>query len=157
MTRPRSSGSPSDSAALIDALVQAAFTVMAVLNKVAGDNDLSLTQLRVLAILRDRHVGVTTLAEYLGLEKSTMSGLVERAEKRGLLERTQSESDRRGVHVSITAEGTKLAGGIYAQVERSLLPHIHALGAVERARLRDLLERMLRGGDSEDTSASRRR
>ena len=158
VTRSRSPSEPpsSESAALIDALVQAAFTIMAVLNKVAGDNELSLTQLRVLAILRDRHVGVTALAEYLGLEKSTMSGLVERAEKRGLLGRTQSESDRRGVHISITAGGTKLAERIYAQVERALLPHIDALGAAERARLRDLLERMLQGGQSRTSTGSRR-
>ena len=154
----RSPGSPpTESAALIDALVQAAFAVMTVLNKVASDNDLSLTQLRVLAILRDRNVGVTALAEYLGLEKSTMSGLVERAEKRGLLERTQSETDRRGVHVSITGDGTKLAERVYAHVERSLLPHTSALGAPERARLRALLERMLERADGETTTGSHRR
>ena len=32
---------------LVDALAQAAFATMAVLNKVGADNDLSLTQLRV--------------------------------------------------------------------------------------------------------------
>lgn len=82
---------------LTDVLVQVAFTTMAVLNKVAADSDLSLTQLRVLAILQDRRLGVTALAEYLGLEKSTMSGLVERAEKRGLLDRAPSAADGRAV------------------------------------------------------------
>ncbi|HVW28262.1 MAG TPA: MarR family transcriptional regulator [Polyangiaceae bacterium] len=128
---------------MVDTLVQAAFSIMAVLNKVAADNELSLTQLRVLAILRDRRVGVTALAEYLGLEKSTMSGLVERAEKRGLLQRTPHESDARGVQVSITGAGTKLAERLYAHVERALLPMIDALGPTERHRLRELLERML--------------
>ena len=145
MFRSRSSPAalPSGAAALIDALVQTSFATMAVLNKVAADHDLSLTQLRVLAILRDRRVGVTALAEFLGLEKSTMSGLVERAEKRGLLERTPSENDGRGVQVSITSEGMKLAERVYAQVEQSLLPVINALGATEGTRLRRLLERML--------------
>lgn len=41
---------------------------MAVLTKVAADNELSLTQLRVLAILRDRRLRMTALAGYLGLE-----------------------------------------------------------------------------------------
>lgn len=137
---------------MIDVLVQSAFATMAVLNTVAADNDLSLTQLRVLAILRDRRVGVTTLAEYLGLEKSTMSGLVERAEKRGLLERTPSKSDRRGVQVSITSDGMKLAERMYARVEQSLLPMIHGLGAPERIRLRRLLEQMLAGNEGEERS-----
>ena len=58
-----------DQDGLVDALVQAAFVTMAVLNKLSAENDLSLTQLRVLAILRDRRLRMTTLADYLGLEK----------------------------------------------------------------------------------------
>lgn len=147
MTRARSAtdSSSSDAAALIDALVQTAFATMAVLNKVAADNELSLTQLRVLAILRDRRVGVTALAEHLGLEKSTMSGLVERAEKRGLLERIPSESDGRGVQVSITPDGMKLAERIYTHVEQQLLPMIDKFSAAELTRLRALLARVLQG------------
>ena len=67
---------------LVNALAQAAFVTMAVLTKVAADNELSLTQLRVLAILRDRRLRMAVLAGDLGLEKSTMTGLVDRAEKR---------------------------------------------------------------------------
>ena len=51
---------------LVDALAQAAFVTMAVLTKVAADNELSLTQLRVLAILRDRRLRMAVLAGYLG-------------------------------------------------------------------------------------------
>ena len=51
-------------AGLIDALAQTAFTVMAVLNKVGAENDLSLTQLRVLGILREeRSVAASILME----------------------------------------------------------------------------------------------
>ena len=92
---PEERGSALEQDGLVDALVQAAFTVMAVLNKVGADNDLSLTQLRVLAILRDRRPRITVLADYLGLEKSTMTGLVDRAEKRGLLERAPNPEFRR--------------------------------------------------------------
>src|ERR1700722_19290443 len=107
---------------LVDALVQAAFMTMAVLSKVAADNDLSLTQLRVLAILRDRRVRITALAGYLGLEKSTMSGLVDRAEKRGLLGRAPSAGDGRAVEVFLTSAGEELGERLYARVERSLHP-----------------------------------
>ena len=47
---------------LIDALVTASFATMAVLTRIAAEHDLSLTQLRVLAILRDRRVKMTELA-----------------------------------------------------------------------------------------------
>jgi len=128
---------------LVDALVQASFVTMAVLNKVGADNELSLTQLRVLAILRDRRVRMTALADYLGLEKSTMSGLVDRAEKRGLLERVPSASDGRAVEVSLSPDGAALAERLYGHIGRSLSPLTGKLAPAEQRRLQTLLERML--------------
>jgi DNA-binding MarR family transcriptional regulator len=128
---------------LVDALVQAAFMTMAVLNKVSADNDLSLTQLRVLAILRDRRVGMTALADYLGLEKSTMSGLVDRAEKRGLLQRAPNASDGRAVEVFLSPDGAELADRLYGHVGRSLVPMTSKLAPAGQRRLQTLLERML--------------
>jgi DNA-binding MarR family transcriptional regulator len=132
-----------DETGLIDALVQSAFAVMAVLNRLAADNDLSLTQLRVLAILRDRRLGMTALAAYLGLEKSTMTGLVERAEKRGLLQRAPHAVDGRAVDVFISAAGAALAERIYDQVTASLAPVIGTLTGSDQRRLQALLERMI--------------
>src|SRR5271154_1514229 len=94
---------------LISALVRASFATTAVLSRVAAEHELSLTQLRVLAILRDRRVRMSELADYLGLDKSTISGLVERAEKRGLLQRAPSPADRRAVDVFLTTGGAQLA------------------------------------------------
>ena len=68
--------------ALVDALVQTSFVTMAVLNRIGAENDLSLTQLRVLGILRERRPRMAALADRLGLKKSTMSGLIDRAEQR---------------------------------------------------------------------------
>jgi DNA-binding MarR family transcriptional regulator len=128
---------------LVDALVQAAFVTMAVLSKVGADNDLSLTQLRVLAILRDRRLRMTALADYLGLEKSTMTGLVDRAEKRGLLERAPNASDGRAVDVFLSPDEAELADRLYARIGRSLSPMTNELAPAERRRLQTLLERML--------------
>src|ERR1700683_202404 len=72
---------------LVDALVMTSFATMAVLNRIAAAPDLARATLRVLAILRDRRVKMSELTNFLGLDKSTVSGLVDRAEKRGLLQR----------------------------------------------------------------------
>ncbi|PXA68441.1 MarR family winged helix-turn-helix transcriptional regulator [Cryobacterium arcticum] len=130
---------------LIDALVQASFMTMAVLSKVAAEHDLSLTQLRVFAILRDRRLRMAGLAEYLGLEKSTMTGLVDRAEKRGLLERAPSPADRRAVDVFLSAAGIDLTERLYAEILRALSPMTSALSPTEQRRLQTLIERMLGG------------
>jgi DNA-binding MarR family transcriptional regulator len=128
---------------LVDALVQASFVTMAVLSKVGAEHDLSLTQLRVLAILRDRRVRMTRLADYLGLEKSTMTGLVDRAEKRGLLQRAPSASDGRAVDVFLSPEGAELAGRLSTHIARTLSPMTSKLAPPEQRLLQTLLEQML--------------
>ncbi len=128
---------------LIDALVRASFAAMAVLNRIGAEHDLSLTQLRVLGILRDRRVKMSELADYLGLDKSTISGLVDRAEKRGLLQRAPNPADGRAVDVFLTAAGTELAGRGAAQIARALSPMTDQLTRAEARRLTALLEKTL--------------
>jgi DNA-binding MarR family transcriptional regulator len=128
---------------LVDALVQASFHTTAVLSRVAAAHDLSLSQLRVLAILRDRKLPMSALADHLGLERSTVSGLIDRAEKRGLVRRTPSPVDGRGSEVSLTSAGRKLAAEGAAQVADDLAPLTDPLTASESQRLTTLLERLL--------------
>ena len=146
------SDTPAQSAAagqqdLIDALVRTSFATMAVLNRIAAEHDLSLTQLRVLAILRDRRAKMSELADYLGLDKSTVSGLVDRAEKRGLLQRVPNPLDGRGVDVLLSMDGTQLAERGAAQIAQSLSPMTSALTVAETRRLTALLERTLQADD----------
>ena len=127
---------------LVDALARAGFATMAVLTRLSAEHDLSLTQLRVLAILRDRRVRMSTLADHLGLERSTLSGLVDRAERRNLLQRAPNRTDGRAVDVLLTAEGARLARRLGAEVQRSLAPMTGSLTPSEQRRLRTLLERL---------------
>ncbi|QTR02734.1 MarR family transcriptional regulator, partial [Saccharothrix algeriensis] len=126
--------------ALEDALVRTSFRVMAVLTRIGSDHDLSLTQLRVLGLLRDRRPRMTELAAFLGLDKSTMSGLVERAERRGLLARDRSPEDRRAVDVFITPAGRELAEQVQDEVREALAPFTDRLRAVDRHLLTRLLD-----------------
>ena len=128
---------------LVDALATMSFTTMAVLSKLAAEHDLSLTQLRVLGILRDRRLKMSELADYLGLDRSTISGLVERTEKRGLVQRAPNPIDGRGVDVWLTARGAEAAQRGAAALARSLAPMTSALTPVEARRLTDLLVRLL--------------
>lgn len=132
-----------DQAALVDALAQVAFVTMAVLNKIGAEHDLSLTQLRVFGILRDRRLKMAELADYLGLDKSTMTGLVDRAVKRGILERAPNPTDGRAVDVFLSREGTELSDRLHAQFVQSLAPRTSALSPTDRNRLQTLLEQLL--------------
>lgn len=128
---------------LADALVTTAFVTMAIINRIAAANDLSLSLVRVLGILSDRRPRMTELADYLGLEKQTMSGLIARAEKRGLVARAPNEEDGRATDVFLTRAGAKLVEQLHTQGQRALAPLGGGLSASERKQLRELLRRML--------------
>jgi DNA-binding MarR family transcriptional regulator len=128
---------------VIDSLVQASITVVALLSRVAAEHDLSLTQLRVLGILRDRRPKMAELANHLGLERSSVSGLIDRAVSRGLVQRDTSNSDGRAVHVSLTAEGERLASLLTEEIGQLISPMTGSLGPADQKRLSTLLNRVL--------------
>ncbi|MBW0017793.1 MAG: MarR family transcriptional regulator [Mycobacterium sp.] len=128
---------------LRDGLVQVSFAVTAVLSRVAADHDLSLTQLRMLGILRDREPAMAELATYLGLERSTVSGLIDRAAERGLVTKKADRADGRSVRVSLTAQARRLAPVIVAEIGELMAPLTGRLNAVEQRRLIELLAKTL--------------
>ncbi|MGJ6967241.1 MarR family winged helix-turn-helix transcriptional regulator [Streptosporangium sp. G11] len=133
--------------ALVDALVRNTFQVAGVLTRIGAERDLSLTQLRVLGILRDRRPRMTELAAFLGLDKSTLSGLIDRAERRGLVARGKNPQDRRVVDVFLTPAGLELAEQVYGEVRRALASATDRLDPQDSDRLVQLLHAVLRSPD----------
>ena len=87
------------------------------LERLAAEHDISIVQTRLLGVLRDREPTMNGLARLLGLEKSSVTGLVDRAERRGLVVRVPSSTDGRAVLVSLTAEGRSLASEVASRFE----------------------------------------
>jgi MarR family transcriptional regulator, lower aerobic nicotinate degradation pathway regulator len=128
---------------LRDALVQISFALMAVLTEVAAEHDLSLTQLRVLGILRDREPTMADLATFTGLERSTVSGLIDRAAQRGLVTKTADQHDGRSVRVSLTESARDLVPEVTATVGDRIKPLTSRLTVGEQRRLTALLTKAL--------------
>jgi DNA-binding MarR family transcriptional regulator len=130
---------------LVDALVQLSFTVHHALTAAAAEQELSVTQLRLLGILRDRQPLMLDLARVLHLEKSSVSGLIDRAAKRGLVERVDAEHDGRAVHVRITAEGRRIG----RRAEKRVTAEVEALAAAlpeqDRTELRRIAAAIVAG------------
>jgi DNA-binding MarR family transcriptional regulator len=127
----------------MDSLVRVSFTVIALLSRVAAEHDLSLTQLRVLAILRDHEPTMGELAAYLGLERSSVSGLIDRAVKRGLVRRDPSGDDGRAVRLSLTPDGRHLARIGADEIGALIAPMTGSLTPADQKRLGTLLGRVL--------------
>ena len=121
--------------AFVDILVQTSFEVIAVVTRAGAEHDLSLTLVRMLGILRDRTLTMADLATYLGLERSTVSGLVDRAERRGLVARRASASDGRSIELLLTAPGQELANAVADAVAERLGPVVEKLPAEIRGAL----------------------
>ena len=135
---------------VIDSLVPVSFITTSVLSRVGAEHDLSLSLIRVLGILRDRRPRMADLADYLGLERQTVSGLIARAEKRGLVRRVPNAEDGRATDVVLTAEGSRLVKGLYARTRESLEPFVDQLAPPDRRLLQSLLERMLESWNEPD-------
>lgn len=126
--------------ALLDALVQSAFDVIGIVSTVATAHELSLTQLRVLAILRDRTPAMSELASYLGLDRSTVTGLIDRAVGRGLVERIANEADKRSIRIALTPQGTLLAEAGAREIAAGLAPSLDGMSTDDRSQLTTLLQ-----------------
>lgn len=143
----------------MDALAQISFLVQGALERRAGEHGFSLIQTRLLGVLRDRQPTINDLAKLLGLDKSSVSGLVDRAERRGVVRRTPSTVDQRSVLVTLTNEGRALASKVSERFGADIATMLDALTPSDRATLTSLLSRVLvahaadRGVDLLATSA----
>lgn len=120
---------------LVDALAQLSFAVHGTLGRIAAAHGLSIVQARLLGILRDRSPTIMELAKFLALDKSSVTGLVDRAQDRGLVQRTASAFDRRSVQVSLTTAGQELVERGTAAFEAEMEVLVADLNAAQRARL----------------------
>jgi DNA-binding MarR family transcriptional regulator len=120
---------------LVDGVVQLTFSVHEILSSTAAEFDLSITQMRMLGVLRDRTPSMLELARFLSLEKSSVTGLVDRAEQRGLVARARGSADGRAVHVTLTAAGHAAAERLLHQVTARLAGLLETLTERERSQL----------------------
>src|SRR3984957_2969347 len=120
---------------LVDALAQLTFAVQRTLGRIAAANGLSIVQTRLLGILRDRQPTIKELAGFLQLDKSSITGLVDRAQERGLVRRVASTLDGRSVHVRITAAGRALLERETVTFEEEIAVLVSDLSPSERSRL----------------------
>jgi len=138
---------------LVDGLVELSFAVQQVIGRVAAEHELSIVQARLLGILRDREPTMAALARFLSVDKSSATGLVDRAERRGLVRRFGSEHDGRSVQVALTAAGRRLAGTASDDIASRVAALVEGLTEAESRRLATLAARVARTGRGPDAAS----
>ncbi|MFE5996838.1 MarR family winged helix-turn-helix transcriptional regulator [Streptomyces sp. NPDC056454] len=114
-------------------------------DRAAAEHSLTGAQARVLGLLALEPTPMRKIAVKLKCEPSNVTGIVDRLETRGLVERRPDPVDRRVKVAAATETGVRTARQLRDSLNFAREP-LAGLSEVERTALRDLLRRMLGEG-----------
>ncbi|MFI1204263.1 MarR family winged helix-turn-helix transcriptional regulator [Streptomyces sp. NPDC020883] len=110
--------------------------------RAAAEHSLTGAQARLLRMLVMEPMPMRKLAQCLKCEPSNVTGIVDRLESRGLVERRPDPADRRVKLAVPTPEGRETAERLRTSLDFARQP-LGRLTVAERTLLRELLQRML--------------
>jgi MarR family transcriptional regulator, temperature-dependent positive regulator of motility len=115
--------------------------------EVAADGfDLTPVQYSALKALRDAPgVDQATLAGSIAFDRTTLGGVVDRLEARGLLNRHTASHDRRARVLEISSAGADLIAHVEPAVQRAQAIMLSGLDKTEAAEFLRLLEKAVEG------------
>jgi DNA-binding MarR family transcriptional regulator len=125
-----------------DGIVQLARLVQGAFARIADRHDLTSVQARLLCVLARGPRGMTELARCCGVEKAALTGLVDRAERRGLAERASVPGDRRALRVTLTDAGRRSAAAFHAEVTAELSQLLSPLAPQDREQFRTAMAKV---------------
>lgn len=97
----------------------------------------------LLALWQEDGLKVLELSRRAGLEPSTMTGLLDRMERDGLLSRTPDPDDRRAQRICLTPEGLAAREPIMKAVDETLAKLLAGIDEQELENLKRLLRKIL--------------
>jgi MarR family transcriptional regulator, organic hydroperoxide resistance regulator len=110
---------------------------------VAAEFELSPPQVMALKMLDpDEPKPMSVLADALGCDNSNVTGIVDRLEDRGLVERRLANHDRRVKMLAVTEDGAHLRAQLVARLDEPP-PALAELSPEDQRTLRDILRRAL--------------
>jgi DNA-binding MarR family transcriptional regulator len=116
-----------------------------------GAPGLTIAQLRALIFLRRRAgIGLSPLADHLGMSLPASSALIQRLVLAGLVDRTSDPSERRRIQLQLTDEGAERLARGRAGVRGWLAGELAGLSPADQATLSkalEILDRVGRGWD----------
>jgi len=124
-------------------LVRLTFLVQSVYAEVCAEHDVTPPQAQLLCVVSEAPRRMSELAPMMRLEKSSLSGLVDRVERRGWVRRVVSPEDRRAVTVELTTSGRALADAFHAQATDRLNAMVSCMPADVRTTFASIADRIV--------------
>jgi len=91
----------------------------------------------------DRALSMKVLAQRVGVTEKTITGVVDRMERDGLVQRVREPSDRRVVLVELTGEGKKTYRELDRSIRGQLTTFLGMLDPEEREALFTILDKLI--------------
>ena len=111
------------------------------------EDGLSPPLMATLHMLGESAMTMRELAESIGLEPSNLTGIVDRLELRGLVERQSSPDDRRIKRVSLTRSGTAMRKRLIERLQRPT-PWMLTLSRTDQRQLLTILRKALQSSNA---------
>jgi MarR family transcriptional regulator, organic hydroperoxide resistance regulator len=122
---------------ILEAIVYLYTESRRVTKEVARSADLTGPQLTVLKVLEGvGDLSLSGLSERIRAQNSTVTGIIDRMEREGLVVRARSTEDRRVVHIKLTEKGARIARAIAVEPMEIFRSALESLSVGE---MRDLL------------------
>ena len=125
--------------------------------KIQKEYGVSIPQVLCLNYLHNAENSQATqreLKRFLNLNSSTVSGIIHRLEKKGLVARLPKSGDKRVVHIALTSAGDKLIAIMPSLLHEQLSDKLQALNASELKRIEESLDVLVRLLDIQSVDAS---
>lgn len=137
--------SPSMAEPLEDAeqLIQLSRIVQDIHARTSQRHGLPPVQAKLLCVLASGPRGMAELAQCFGVERAALTGLVDRAERRGLVSRSPVAGDRRALRVMLTSSGRQAAAAFHADASAELNQLLSLLAPSEREDFRTALAKII--------------
>jgi MarR family transcriptional regulator, organic hydroperoxide resistance regulator len=134
--------------AVVEAIVYLYTESRRITKGLASEYGLTGPQLAVMKMLEPvGKLSLSELSDRIRARNSTVTGIIDRMEREGLVERRRSEEDRRVVHIVLTRQGRQLASEIPVepvQIFRQVLSELSTRDAADLKRILTRLARRVR-------------
>lgn len=112
-------------------------------NNSLNDDGITLSQIKLLCILeQEGSLTLKELEKYFCVAQATISGIVVRLEKKGLIESFYLPEDKRAKHIRLTDDGIKMCEHARCSMERNEQWLLSSLDDGEKKELHRLLQKI---------------
>ena len=119
------------------------------------NNGMTIPQLAALQVIQRRQpITVGELAKKIHLGQATVTGILGRLEKRGLVNRKRGDRDRRSVAIQLTEDGEKLIAEAPSLLQDRFHRELSKLKEWEQTMILATLQRIASMMDAEDIDAA---